>query len=54
MSDREAAAQPGRTTTQPSLRRMRDFGVRPRRDLGQNFLIDSNILGVIEREARTG
>ena len=38
--------------TQPSLRRMREFGVRPKRDLGQNFLIDSNILGVIEREAQ--
>jgi len=38
--------------SQPSLRRMRQFGVRPKRDLGQNFLIDSNILGVIEREAR--
>jgi 16S rRNA (adenine1518-N6/adenine1519-N6)-dimethyltransferase len=25
--------------------------VRPKRDLGQNFLIDSNILGVIERAA---
>jgi 16S rRNA (adenine1518-N6/adenine1519-N6)-dimethyltransferase len=37
--------------TQPSLRRMREFGVRPKRDLGQNFLIDSNILGVIERAA---
>jgi 16S rRNA (adenine1518-N6/adenine1519-N6)-dimethyltransferase len=36
---------------QPSLRRMRDFGVRPDRDLGQNFLIDSNILGVIGRAA---
>lgn len=36
---------------QPSLRRMRRFAVRPDRDLGQNFLIDSNILGVIEREA---
>jgi 16S rRNA (adenine1518-N6/adenine1519-N6)-dimethyltransferase len=36
---------------QPSLRRMRAFGVRPKRDLGQNFLIDSNILGVIERAA---
>jgi 16S rRNA (adenine1518-N6/adenine1519-N6)-dimethyltransferase len=36
---------------QPSLRRMRQFGVRPDRDLGQNFLIDSNILGVIERAA---
>ena len=30
---------------------MRRFGVRPDRDLGQNFLIDSNILGVIERAA---
>ncbi len=30
---------------------MRQFGVRPDRDLGQNFLIDSNILGVIERAA---
>jgi 16S rRNA (adenine1518-N6/adenine1519-N6)-dimethyltransferase len=36
---------------QPSLRRMRSFGVRPDRDLGQNFLVDSNILGVIERAA---
>ncbi|HEX3510180.1 MAG TPA: 16S rRNA (adenine(1518)-N(6)/adenine(1519)-N(6))-dimethyltransferase RsmA [Solirubrobacteraceae bacterium] len=30
---------------------MRSFKVRPDRDLGQNFLIDSNILGVIERAA---
>lgn len=30
---------------------MRRFGVKPDRDLGQNFLIDSNILGVIERAA---
>ncbi|HMD51302.1 MAG TPA: 16S rRNA (adenine(1518)-N(6)/adenine(1519)-N(6))-dimethyltransferase RsmA [Solirubrobacteraceae bacterium] len=36
---------------QPSLRRMHRFGVRPNRDLGQNFLIDSNILGVIDRVA---
>jgi 16S rRNA (adenine1518-N6/adenine1519-N6)-dimethyltransferase len=36
---------------QPSLRRMRRFEIRPDRDLGQNFLIDSNILGVIERAA---
>jgi 16S rRNA (adenine1518-N6/adenine1519-N6)-dimethyltransferase len=40
--------------TQPSLRRMRAFDVRPKRDLGQNFLIDSNILGVIERAAELG
>jgi 16S rRNA (adenine1518-N6/adenine1519-N6)-dimethyltransferase len=37
--------------TQPSLRRLRQFGIRPRRDLGQNFLIDSNILDVIGRAA---
>jgi 16S rRNA (adenine1518-N6/adenine1519-N6)-dimethyltransferase len=36
---------------QPSLRRMRQFSIRPNRELGQNFLIDSNILGVIERAA---
>ncbi len=40
--------------TQPTLRRMRQFGVKPKRDLGQNFLIDSNILGVIERAAELG
>ncbi len=40
--------------SQPSLRRLREFGIRPKRDLGQNFLIDSNILGVIEREAHLG
>jgi len=37
--------------SQPTLRRIRRFGVRPDHDLGQNFLIDSNILGVIERAA---
>jgi 16S rRNA (adenine1518-N6/adenine1519-N6)-dimethyltransferase len=36
---------------QPSLRRMRQFGIRPNRELGQNFLIDSNILDVIGRAA---
>jgi 16S rRNA (adenine1518-N6/adenine1519-N6)-dimethyltransferase len=36
---------------QPSLRRMKAFGIRPKRDLGQNFLIDSNILEVIARAA---
>ncbi|MGI8801135.1 MAG: 16S rRNA (adenine(1518)-N(6)/adenine(1519)-N(6))-dimethyltransferase RsmA [Solirubrobacteraceae bacterium] len=39
---------------QASLRRLEQFEVRPRRDLGQNFLIDSNILGVIERAAELG
>jgi 16S rRNA (adenine1518-N6/adenine1519-N6)-dimethyltransferase len=36
---------------QPSLRRISRFGVRPDHALGQNFLIDSNILGVIDRAA---
>jgi 16S rRNA (adenine1518-N6/adenine1519-N6)-dimethyltransferase len=36
---------------QPSLMRLRRFGVMPDRDLGQNFLIDSNILEVIARAA---
>ena len=37
--------------SQPSLRRLREFGIRPNRELGQNFLIDSNLLGVIGRAA---
>jgi len=40
--------------SQPSLRRLAQYGVRPRRELGQNFLIDSNILGVIARAAELG
>jgi 16S rRNA (adenine1518-N6/adenine1519-N6)-dimethyltransferase len=36
---------------QPSLRRLAQFGIRPKRDLGQNFLIDSNLLDVIARAA---
>ena len=32
---------------QASLRRLRAFGIRPNRELGQNFLIDDNILRVI-------
>jgi 16S rRNA (adenine1518-N6/adenine1519-N6)-dimethyltransferase len=39
---------------QPSLRRLRAFGVRPNRELGQNFLVDSNLLGVIGRAAALG
>jgi len=42
------------TPVQPSLRRLRRFGVRPDRELGQNFLIDSNILAVIDRAAQLG
>ena len=40
---REAGGEP----RQASLRRLRAFGVRPNRELGQNFLIDDNILRVI-------
>jgi 16S rRNA (adenine1518-N6/adenine1519-N6)-dimethyltransferase len=36
---------------QASLRRLRRFDVRPNRELGQNFLIDDNMLGVIGRAA---
>ncbi len=38
-------------TTQPSLSRLRRFGVRPNRELGQNFLADSNLLEVIAQAA---
>jgi 16S rRNA (adenine1518-N6/adenine1519-N6)-dimethyltransferase len=40
-----------REPRQASLRRLRRFDVRPNRELGQNFLIDDNILGVIGRAA---
>jgi 16S rRNA (adenine1518-N6/adenine1519-N6)-dimethyltransferase len=33
---------------------MKAFGIRPNRELGQNFLIDSNILDVIGRAAELG
>jgi len=46
-----AAGEATRLPVQPTLRRLRAFGVRPKRDLGQNFLVDSNILGVIDRAA---
>lgn len=48
MSER---ARPGAEPRQASLRRLREFGVRPNRELGQNFLIDDNILELIGRLA---
>lgn len=36
---------------QPSIERMRRFEIRPRHKLGQNFLIDNNILDVIAASA---
>ena len=44
----------GGEPTQPSLRRLREHDVRPRHDLGQNFLIDSNMLEVIGSLADVG
>ncbi len=41
----------GHDLGQSSIRRMRDYAVRPKRDLGQNFLVDDNILDVIVRLA---
>jgi 16S rRNA (adenine1518-N6/adenine1519-N6)-dimethyltransferase len=40
-----------REPAQPTLRRLRRFEIVPDRDLGQSFLVDSNILGVIARAA---
>jgi 16S rRNA (adenine1518-N6/adenine1519-N6)-dimethyltransferase len=50
---RREAGEPreGGEPRQASLRRLREFGVRPNRELGQNFLIDDNILDVIGRAA---
>lgn len=39
---------------QPSMRRLREYGISPRHDLGQNFLIDSNMLEVIGSLAGPG
>lgn len=36
---------------QVSIARLRELGIAPNRELGQNFLIDDNVLGVIERIA---
>jgi 16S rRNA (adenine1518-N6/adenine1519-N6)-dimethyltransferase len=44
---RQASGEP----RQASLRRLRRFDVRPNRELGQNFLIDDNILDVVGRAA---
>jgi 16S rRNA (adenine1518-N6/adenine1519-N6)-dimethyltransferase len=45
------ARAPGAAPRQASLRRLQEFGIRPNRELGQNFLIDDNILEVIGRAA---
>jgi 16S rRNA (adenine1518-N6/adenine1519-N6)-dimethyltransferase len=39
---------------QPSIDRLRRFGIRPKRKLGQNFLVDNNTLDVIAKAAKLG
>ncbi len=46
-SDQAPARTRGSGLRQVSLARLKEFGITPKRDLGQNFLIDDNILGVI-------
>ncbi len=50
----EAAAQTTERSgsPQPSIDRLRRFGIRPKRKLGQNFLIDNNTLDVIAKAAK--
>ncbi len=47
----DAPREAGGELRQASLRRLRAFGVRPNRELGQNFLIDDNILRLIGEAA---
>ena len=47
MSEPADGGGPSREPRQASLRRLRRFAVRPNRELGQNFLIDDNILRLI-------
>jgi 16S rRNA (adenine1518-N6/adenine1519-N6)-dimethyltransferase len=50
VTDAGASSEP----RQASLRRLRQFGVRPNRELGQNFLIDDNTLRLIGQAAELG
>ena len=43
----EEPRETGGEPRQASMRRLRAFGIRPNRELGQNFLIDDNILRLI-------
>src|SRR6185503_3571896 len=49
--EERASGEETRELRQASLRRLRSFGVRPNRELGQNFLIDDNILRLISEAA---
>ncbi len=50
----EAEPPPPGLPRQASLNRLQRFGVRPNRELGQNFLIDDNLLHVIGDAAELG
>ncbi len=43
-----------RVSKQVSIARMRELGITPDRDLGQNFLIDDNVLGMVGRMLELG
>ncbi len=45
------SAEPRSAAAPGEPRRLRRFDVRPNRELGQNFLVDDNLLGVIGRAA---
>ena len=47
----EPRSGPHAEPRQASLRRLKRFGVRPNRELGQNFLIDDNILELVGQAA---
>ena len=44
----------GSPSTQGSMRRLRELRIRPNRELGQNFLVDANVLPVIGAAAELG
>jgi 16S rRNA (adenine1518-N6/adenine1519-N6)-dimethyltransferase len=47
-----AGGHPGSpSSSQVSIARLREWGITPNRELGQNFLIDDNVLGIIGRIA---
>ncbi|MDP9135643.1 MAG: ribosomal RNA small subunit methyltransferase A, partial [Actinomycetota bacterium] len=50
----EGGAEPGAPPRQGSLNRLQRFDVRPNRELGQNFLVDDNILRLIGDAAELG
>jgi 16S rRNA (adenine1518-N6/adenine1519-N6)-dimethyltransferase len=50
----DTAADPGSRARQISLARIAEFGIRPKHDLGQNFLVDDNIVRLILAQLQAG